>query len=74
MADEEPAWGAQFIMSLEDAGIVPRWTQRVVIEADLTSFVRVYAELHPKEGDTAQRVIVNSPAMAVAEVQVINGD
>lgn len=71
MTDTNPGpFGPDLIMALEDAGIIPRHTQRIIIEADLKSFVTIHAMLHPQNGNKVIEVLRTS--LAGAQVIIYN--
>lgn len=69
MALAEPAYGDDLIVALQEAGIVPAHTQKVIIEAGLGEFVQVHVTMVPADG---QRLISVVAATAQAATIVID--
>jgi len=62
--------GSDLIVALENAGIIPFHTQKVIIEASLNNYVIIHAMLRPQDGDKVIEVLRTS--LARAQVIVYN--
>lgn len=56
---DEPPWGGHLIAALEQAGIIPQHTQKVIIEADIDHFVHIHTFGIPADGKKLFQVLAS---------------